>query len=181
MRRIDRRGIDHHGRARARRGRALGRPAGRYLAIASIEGWVYRLRASVRARSSGWPATGPTGASGDGGPAVDAELNGPHDVTYDADGQPAHRESPASAASMPPPGDRHGLRAARRSRSSSRPRGTFYLLTGDPNGGTVTQVDATGTVLQRDRHGQAGRHADRVPIGRVGFLPSDVEPVAGRS
>ncbi len=57
--------------------------------------------------------------------------------------------------------------------------GTFYLLNGDPNGGTVTRVDASGRVLQRIGTGKISRHSNRTPIGRVGFLPSDVEPVRG--
>ena len=86
VRRIDRRGmISTVARVPAAAGLSID-PSGRYLAIASIEGWVYRLALSVRARSSGWPATAPTPSSGDGGPAVAAELSGPHDVTYDARG-----------------------------------------------------------------------------------------------
>lgn len=57
------------------------------------------------------------------------------------------------------------------------PRGTLYLLNGNPSGGTVTQVDVNGAVLRVIGTGAVSRHVDRVPIGRVGFLPSDVEPV----
>ena len=59
------------------------------------------------------------------------------------------------------------------------PGGTLYLLDGGPTGGTVTQVDASGSVLRVIGTGRLSRHADRVPIGKVGFLPSDVEPVSG--
>ena len=41
----------------------------------------------------------------------------------------------------------------------------------------MTQVDANGAVLRVIGTGKLSRHVDRAPIGRVGFLPSDVEPV----
>ena len=59
------------------------------------------------------------------------------------------------------------------------PGGTLYLLNGGPTGGTVTQVDASGSVLRVIGTGRVSRHVDRVAIGKVGFLPSDVEPVSG--
>ena len=33
--------------------------------------------------------------------------------------------------------------------------------------------------VARDRDGNVSPHVDRVPIDRVGFLPSDVEPAGG--
>ena len=59
------------------------------------------------------------------------------------------------------------------------PRGTLYLINGGPRGGTVTQVDASGSALRVIGTGRLSRHVDRVQIGKVGFLPSDVEPVPG--
>ena len=38
---------------------------------------------------------------------------------------------------------------------------------------------ANGAVLRVIGTGNVSRHVDRVPIGRVGFLPSDVEPAGG--
>ena len=40
-------------------------------------------------------------------------------------------------------------------------------------------MDARGAVLKVIGTGKLSRHADRAPAGRVGFLPSDVEPVGG--
>ncbi len=57
------------------------------------------------------------------------------------------------------------------------PRGTLYLINGNPSGGAVTHLDANGAVLRVIGTGNVSPHVDRAPIGRVGFLPSDVEPV----
>lgn len=83
VRRIDwRRIITTVGRVPAAAGVAVD-PTGRYLAVASIEGWVYRveLATGVMERLAG---DGTDASSGDGSPAAAAQLNGPHDVTYDA-------------------------------------------------------------------------------------------------
>ena len=85
VRRIDRRGIiTTVARVPAAAGVAID-PTGRFLAIASIEGWVYRveLATGTRQRLAG---DGTDASSGDGGPAAAAQLSGPHDVTYDAAG-----------------------------------------------------------------------------------------------
>ncbi len=85
IRRIDRRGtITTIARVKAAAGLSVD-PSGRYLAIASIEGWVYRvaLPSGALERLAG---NGTDKATGDGGPALDAGLSGPHDVTYDARG-----------------------------------------------------------------------------------------------
>ena len=60
-------------------------PTGRYLAMASIEGYVYRMELpnGPLQRLAG---NGTSEATGDGGPAIDAGLSFPHDVSYDRDG-----------------------------------------------------------------------------------------------
>ena len=178
VRRIDRRGIiTTVTRVPAAAGVAVD-PSGRYLAIASIEGWVYRvdLRTGVRRRLAG---DGTEASGGDGGPAVDAPLNGPHDVTYDAGGNlliaelTSVRRIDARTGTI---GTAFSLPAFK---VIPGPRGTFFLLAGRPSGGTITQVDARGEVLKVIGTGKLSPHADRAAIGRVGFLPSDIEPVAG--
>jgi len=106
-------------------------------------------------------------------------LSGPHDVTYDADGNlfiagyGNVRRIEAATGRIDTAFELPGFKIV------AVPGGTFYLLNGDPNGGTVTRVDGTGKILQRIGTGKITRHSDRTPIGRVGFLPSDVEPVPG--
>ena len=102
-------------------------------------------------------------------------------MTYDAEGNLLDRGArQACDGSTRGPG-----RSRRRSslpafKVVAGPRGTLFLLTGSPNGGRITQVDANGTVVQDDRHRQAlAATSTGSPIGRVGFLPSDIEPVGG--
>jgi len=176
VRRIDRRGIiTTVARVPAAAGVAVD-PTGRYLAIASIEGWVYRveLATGVRERLAG---DGTEISSGDGGSAEAAQLNGPHDVTYDARGDlliaeiAGIRRIDAVTGRIETASTRPAFKVV------LGPRGTLYLLNGNPSGGMVTQVDANGAVLRVIGTGRLSRHIDRAPIGRVGFLPSDVEPV----
>ena len=178
VRRIDRRGtITTIARVDAAAGLSID-PSGRYLAIASIEGWVYRLAlpSGTLQRLAG---NGTDKATGDGGPALEAGLSGPHDVTYDADGNlfiagyGNVRRIEAATGRIDTAFELPGFKIV------AVPDGTFYLLNGDPNGGTVTRVDGSGRILQRIGTGKITRHSDRTPIGRVGFLPSDVEPVPG--
>ena len=85
VRRVDRRRIiTTVGRVPAAAGVAVD-PSGRYLAVSSIEGWVYRfdLVSGARERLAG---DGTPVSSGNGGPAAEAQLNGPHDVTYEPNG-----------------------------------------------------------------------------------------------
>jgi hypothetical protein len=178
VRRIDRRGvITTLARVPAAAGVAVD-PTGRYLAIASIEGWVYRveLASGTRERLAG---DGTEASSGDGGPAASAQVNGPHDVTYEPNGDLLVTE----LAGVRRIDGTTGLISAASKRPAFKvvvgPRGTLYLLDGDPNGGTVTQLAATGRRLRVIGTGKLTPHVDRAPIGRVGFLPSDVEPVGG--
>ncbi len=178
VRRIDRRGIiTTVARVPAAAGVAVD-PTGRFLAIASLEGWVYRVELATGARRP-LAGDGTELSGGDGGPAVDAQLSQPHDVTYDAAGNlliaelarvrriDARTGKIGTAFSLPAfkvvPG----------------PRGTFFLLTGSPDGGKITQVNARGAVVKVIGTGKLSPHADRAAIGRVGFLPSDIEPVDG--
>ena len=59
------------------------------------------------------------------------------------------------------------------------PQGNLFLVAGSRNGGTVTELDASGAVRRVIGTGRLGRHADSVAATRLGFLPSDVEPVGG--
>ena len=176
IRRVDRRGtITTVARIPSVAGLAV-HPDGRSLAVAAIDGWVYRveLATGTRERLAG---DGTQATSGDGGPATAARVNGPHDVTYDAAGNllvgvyDGVRRIDADT----------GLIETAFAREATKvvlgPRGSAYLLHGSPTGGTVTQVDAGGTVLRVIGTGKLSRHADRAAIGRIGFLPSDVEPV----
>ena len=178
VRRIDRRGIiTTIARVPAAAGVAVD-PTGRYLAIASIEGWVYRVELATGARER-LAGDGTETSSGDGGPAASAQLNGPHDVTYDAGGNlliaefGGVRRIDAATGRIETAYTRPAFKVV------LGPRGTLFLLDGNPNGGTITQIDASGAVLRVIGTGRLSRHVDRAPIGRVGFLPSDVEPVRG--
>jgi len=176
VRGIDRRGIiTTIARVPAPAGVAVD-PAGRYLAVASIEGWVYRVELATRAieRLAG---DGTDASSGDGGPATAAQLDRPHDVTYDGRGNllivelTRVRRIDAATGTIGTAFRRPAFKVV------LGPSGTLFLLDGSPSGGTVTQIDASGRVLRVIGTGKLSRHVDRAPIGRVGFLPSDVEPV----
>lgn len=140
-------------------------PAGRYLAIASIEGYVYRmpLPSGPLERLAGH---GTATTSGDGGLATDAGLNSPHDVTYDAAGNLyiggyGHvRRIDAATGVIDTAFPHGGFKVV------AAPDDTLYLFTGDPRGGQITQVDRAGKVLRR------------IGTGR-GFMPSDIVPVRG--
>jgi sugar lactone lactonase YvrE len=161
VRRIDRRGIiTTVAHVPAAAGVAVD-PSGRYLAVASIEGWVYRVEL----------------ATGEMRRLV--QLNGPHDVTYEADGDlliagyDGVRRIDAETGTIATPFSLPAFKVV------VGPRGTLFLISGDPSGGKVTQVNAKGAVLRVIGTGKLSRHVGRAPIGRVGFLPSDIEPVSG--
>jgi SMP-30/Gluconolactonase/LRE-like region len=146
VRRIDRRGvITTVARVVSAAGLSVDR-TGRYLAIAAIEGYVYRLTlpSGPLERLAG---NGTDASSGDGGPALDAAVNGPHDVGYDADGNlyignHSHvRRIDAATGTITTPFAHDGAKLV------VAPDRTIYILSGDPNGGKITQVDATGRIL----------------------------------
>ncbi len=177
VRRIDRRGvITTVARVPAAAGLSVD-PAGRYLAIASIEGWVYRLPLPA-GRLERLAGDGTDASTGDGGPAAAAKVNGPHDVSYDARGNLLVTEL-SGVRVIDPDGSIDMLFRRPTFKAVPAADGTFYLLAGSPSGGTVTQVERSGRVLRVIGTGRLGRHADRVAIDRVGFLPSDVEFVDG--
>lgn len=152
-------------------------PTGRYLAMASIEGYVYRMElpSGTLQRLAGNGTSEPTG---NGGPAIDAGLEFPHDVTYDNDGNLLI--SGSGVRSIDADTGIIDLRFARDGfKTVAAPDGTFYLLAGEPSGGTITHVDAGGRVLQTIGTGRIAKHGRQTPIGKVSFLPTDVEPVAG--
>jgi len=178
VRRVDRRGIiTTVGRVPAAAGVAVD-PSGRYLAVSSIEGWVYRfdLVSGARERLAG---DGTPVSSGNGGPAAEAQLNGPHDVTYEPNGDllvseaTGVRRIDAQTGRIAKAFPQLGFKVV------VGPNGTYFLMAGDPNGGKITQVKRNGDVVRVIGTGRLSRHVPRAPIGRVGFLPSDVEPVAG--
>jgi len=178
VRRVDRRGIiTTVGRVPAAAGVAVD-PSGRYLAVSSIEGWVYRfdLVSGARERLAG---DGTPVSSGNGGPAAEAQLNGPHDVTYEPNGDllvseaTGVRRIDAQTGRIAKAFPQLGFKVV------VGPNGTYFLMAGDPNGGKITQVKRNGDVVRVIGTGRLSRHVPRAPIGRVGFLPTDVEPVAG--
>jgi hypothetical protein len=153
-------------------------PTGRYLAMAAIEGYVYRMELpnGPLERLAG---NGTQESTGNGGPAIDAAVNGPHDVTYDRDGNlliggyGEVRRIDARTGMIEVGFARTGFKIV------AVADGTFYLLGGEPSGGTITHVAADGSVLQKIGTGRLARHWRQTPLGRVSFLPTDVEPVAG--
>ena len=178
VRRIDRRGIiSTVARVPATAGIAVD-PSGRYLAVSSIEGWVYRvdLASGARERLAG---DGTSNSSGDGGPATAAQLNGPHDVTYEQNGDLLIAEAAGLRRIDAETGRISKAFPQRGFKVILGPNGTYFLMSGDPSGGKITQVTRNGKVVRVIGTGRLSRHVPRAPINRVGFLPSDVEPVAG--
>lgn len=178
VRRVDRRGvITTVARVAASAGLSVD-PRGRYLAIGSIEGFVYRmaLPTGPLERLAG---DGTAASSGDGGPATEAQVNEPHDVTYDPAGNLLITEAAGVRRIDADTGTIDTLFAKCVCKVVPGGRGTLYLMSGDPRGGKVTQVDSSGTVLRVIGTGRLSRHRDRVAIGKVGFLPTDVEPIGG--
>lgn len=153
-------------------------PTGRYIAVASIIGWVYRVELAT-GKLERIAGDGTSASSGDGGPASAAQLNGPHSVAYDAAGNLFIAEpggtGPRRIDAV------NGVITTAFTRPAGKvvagPNGSFYLLNGDPNGGTVTQIDSAGSILRTIGTGKLTRHRDRVAINRIGFSPTDVEPV----
>ena len=149
VRRIDRRGtITTIARVRAAAGLSVD-PTGRYLAIASIEGLVYRMRLPTES-SSAWRATAPQASSGDGGPAAKAQLNGPHDV--DATTR-AGNLLIAGARRRPPDRREDGTISdgVQPSGVQARPGPRRQRLPPERQtrtGGTVTQLDRTGRSIE---------------------------------
>jgi DNA-binding beta-propeller fold protein YncE len=176
VRRIDRRGIiTTVARVPAAAGVAVD-PSGRFLAIASIEGWVYRVELATGARTR-IAGDGTQASSGDGGPAAAARLNGPHDVTYDAGGNllvtelAGVRRIDARTGTIETAYRREAFKVV------AGRGGTLFVISGDPGGGRITELDASGAVRRVIGTGRLSPHRASVSISRVGFLPSDVEPV----
>lgn len=148
------------------------------LAIASIDGYVRRLDLAT-GRLELIAGNGTQASGGDGGPAAQAQVNRPHDVAYDTRGNLLVADAAGVRRIDKATGVIEMAVKLPAFKLALGPGGTLYLLDGGPTGGTITQVDASGSVLRVIGTGRLSRHADRVPIGKVGFLPSDVEPVSG--
>jgi DNA-binding beta-propeller fold protein YncE len=153
-------------------------PDGGSLAIASIDGYVRRLDLAT-GRLELIAGNGTQASGGDGGPAAQAQVNRPHDVAYDARGNLLVAEAVGVRRIDAATGVIEMAVKLPAFKVVPGPGGTLYLINGGPSGGAVTQVDASGSVLKMIGTGRLSRHADRVQIGKVGFLPSDVEPVSG--
>ena len=148
------------------------------LALASIDGYVRRLDLAT-GRLELIAGNGTQASGGDGGPAAQAQVNRPHDVAYDTRGNLLVADAAGVRRIDKATGVIDTALKLPAFKIVPGPGGTLYLLNGGPTGGTVTQVDASGSVLRVIGTGRVSRHVDRVPIGKVGFLPSDVEPVSG--
>ena len=152
-------------------------PDGGSLAIASIDGYVRGLDLAT-GRLEVIAGNGTQASGGDGGPADQAQVNRPHDVAYDTRGNLLVAEAAGVRRIDAATGVIETAVRLPAFKVVPGPGGTLYLLDGGPLGGTVAQVDASGSVLRVIGTGRLSRHADRVSIGKVGFLPSDVEPVS---
>ena len=176
VRRIDRRGvITTVARVPAAAGLSVD-PGGRYLAIASIEGWVYRLRPPVGApRAAGRRRH--RGLDGRRRPSRGREGERPARRQLRRRGQPARGRVLRRAVIDPRP-HRHAVPPPD---VQGRPgRGRHVLPPGrEPERRHGHAGRRSGRVLRVVGTGRLGRHADRVAIDRVGFLPSDVELVGG--
>ena len=153
-------------------------PDGGSLAIASIDGYVRRLDLAT-GRLELIAGNGTQASGGDGGPAAQAQVNRPHDVAYDTQGNLLVAEAAGVRRIDAATGVIETAVRLPAFKVVPGAGGTLYLINGGPRGGTVTQVDASGSVLRVVGTGRLSRHVDRVQIGKVGFLPSDVEPVSG--
>jgi sugar lactone lactonase YvrE len=140
VRRIDRRGIiTTVARIRAAAGVAVD-PTGRYLAVASIEGRVYRVDLATRVTKR-LAGDGTNASSGDGGPASAAQLDSPHDVTYDGSGNLLIAELTQVRRIDAATGTIATAFALPAFKVVLGPRGTFFLIEGDPSGGKITQTE----------------------------------------
>jgi sugar lactone lactonase YvrE len=178
VRRIDRRGIiDTVARVSGAAGIAVDRDDGA-LVVASLEGWVYRVDVATGSleRVAG---DGTEASTGDGGPASSAQLDRPHDVTFDGRGNLLVAELARVRRIDATTGTIETAYRLPAFKVVLGPRGTLFLLNATPRGGTVTEIHPDGRVLRVIGTGRLSRHVDRVPVGRVGFLPSDVETVGG--
>ena len=153
-------------------------PDGRTLAMASIDGYVRRLDLAT-GRLGLVAGNGTEASGGDGGPAAQAQVNRPHDVAYDARGNLLVAEAVGVRRIDAATGVIETAVRLPAFKVVPGPGGMLYLINGGPRGGTVTQVGASGSVLRVIGTGRLSRHVDRVQIGKIGFLPSDVEPVSG--
>jgi sugar lactone lactonase YvrE len=153
-------------------------PEGGSLAIASIDGYVRRLDLAT-GRVELTTGNGTAASGGDGGPAAQAQVNRPHDVAYDTRGNLLVAEAAGVRRIDATTGVIETALRLPAFKVVPGPGGSLYVINGGPSGGTVTQVDAGGSVLRVIGTGRLSRHVDRVQIGKVGFLPSDVEPVPG--
>ncbi len=148
------------------------------LALASIDGFVHRVDLRT-GRVELIAGNGTQASGGDGGLAAHAQVNRPHDVAYDTRGNLLVADAAGVRRIDKATGVIDIVVKLPVFKIVPGPGGTLYLLDGGPTGGTVTQVDASGSVLRVIGTGRVSRHVDRVAIGKVGFLPSDVEPVSG--
>jgi streptogramin lyase len=153
-------------------------PDGGSLALASIDGYVRRLDLAT-GRLELIAGDGTRASGGDGGPAAQAQVNRPHDVVYDTRGNLLVAEAAGVRRIDAATGVIDTALKLPAFKVVPGPGGTLYLIDGGPTGGTVKQVDASGSVLRVIGTARLSRHVDRVQIGKVGFLPSDVEPVSG--
>ena len=153
-------------------------PDGGSLAIASIDGYVRRVDLAT-GRLELVAGDGTQASGGDGGPAAQAQVNRPHDVVYDTQGDLLIAEAGGVRRIDAATGVIETAVRLPAFKVVPGAGGTLYLLDGGPRGGMITQIDARGSVLRVVGTGRLSRHADRVTIGKVGFLPSDVEPVSG--
>jgi hypothetical protein len=134
-------------------------PSSRYLAIASIEDGVYRLDLATLMLEK---------IAGEGTPLA---AEGPHGVAYDRTG--ALWVSGSDVRRIDPDGrmevvSRAGFKVV------PTAGGTVYALTGDPNGGRVSRIEADGRLTPVVGTGSLSRHRDGVAALSVGILPTDV-------
>ena len=178
VRRIDPRGtITTVARVRAAAGLSVD-PSGRELAIASIDGFVYRIRLPT-GKLERLAGDGTDRSTGDGGPSTAARLDGPHDVSHDRRGNLLVAELGRVRRIDAKSGRIETLLVRPVFKTVPALDGSVYVIAGDPAGGTVTQVDGKGRVLRLIGTGKLATDRGSARVDEVGFLPSDVEPIPG--
>jgi hypothetical protein len=142
-------------------------PAGRRLAVASIELGVIEVELATG-------ATQTIAAIGDAG------LAAPHGVAYDAAGN-LWIGDPGGHVFKIDAGTRQlePVAAVAAFRVVPLAAGGAFVVSGDPSGGRVQRLAADGTLSPVAGTGSLGRHVNGIPATRAAILPSDVAAVAG--
>ena len=110
--------------------------------------------------------------TGDGGPAVAAQVRTPHGIEVDAAGNVLLSDFGALRRIDAATGVMTTLAALETHKTDAAPDGSIFYVWGNPSGGAVHRL-ASGTATRVAGTGALDVHRDGVPATEAGFLPSD--------